>query len=435
MTDRPFRIAETAAWVVPPSVVLFLILRHGVNVPYWDQWELVGPLAALAEGGLAWSALFEQQNEHRMVFPKMVMLALAPLTRWNAVAEMLVGFGLQVASLALLIALLRPVVRDAAPSVRIWSAFTVSTMVFSLAQHENWLWGWQIQWFLSLFACVAAVALATWSLDSPKSILYVAGAMIAAAVCQFSIASGAALWPICAAILVFHPHRRFVLPAWIAAAAGSIIIYLAGYIPPAHHPSALAAVEHPLRFFLYLGGYLSGPLGRTAAIGHVAAAAFVVLAVLAIVRRRIEPALVVPWIAIACFGGANAVLTGIGRVGFGSSQALSSRYVTMALTLSVSLVPLGILALRTRTAEFTFDARRISGILGAAMLTVPVIVVDIRSLPEFGRYRAQMMAARECLLTYKEASDDCLKRLYPRPDAVRERAPRLERLGWSSFAR
>ena len=86
----PFAPASyAAALAIPAGVVLALVLRHGVNVPFWDQWELVGLLAAASDGTLTWAEIFRQHNEHRMVFPKIIMLALAALTGWNVVGEML----------------------------------------------------------------------------------------------------------------------------------------------------------------------------------------------------------------------------------------------------------------------------------------------------------------------------------------------------------
>lgn len=219
--NRPLRIYEGLALVVPAAIVLCLVLRFGVNVPYLDQWDLINLLAAMHNGGLGWDDVFRQHNEHRMVFPKLVMLGLASVTRWNIVVELMVSVALAAASLVVLLALARPVLRQISPLGRLWAGFTLSAMLFSLAQWENWLWGWQIQWFLSLLAAVSVIALATSSLRASQPWPHVAVAAVAAVVCQYSIASGVVAWVAGGFVLAIHPRRHVIIPVWLLAAAGT----------------------------------------------------------------------------------------------------------------------------------------------------------------------------------------------------------------------
>lgn len=432
------RVGYGVALLAPAALVLGFILRYGVNVPYWDQWELIGPLGPLTRfqnGTLGWAEIFRQHNEHRMVFPKLVMLALASLTRWNIVAEMLLSLLLAVASLAVLMALARPSLRKAGPAVRLWATFTIAAMMFSLAQWDSWLCGWQIQWFLSVLAALSSIALATWSLESARPYAYITGAAAAAVVSQFSLASGAAVWICGALILAFHRLRRgLILPLWLAAAVASSAVFLIGYRQQTQHPSLLFAVEYPLSFLLYLGNYLSGPLGRHAAVGMAVGVAFIFLAVVVVTRHRRDPALFLPWIAIGVFVGANAILTGIARVGSGTEQALESRYVTIALLLPVASVPMAVLAFRAWPARVQAHNRSTAGFVGAAILTIMVIAGDVRGVSGFAALSQRLTVGRDCLLVVEKAKDECLRILHPDPAVVRERALELQTFGWSSFA-
>ena len=432
-TTRSVRAAYGAALLGPVAVVVLLVLRHGVNVPFWDQWELVGPLTRLQDGTLGWGEIFRQHNEHRMVVPKIVMLSLASLTGWNVVAEMLASTLLAVAVLGLLIALTRPILRPAGPMVRLWATFTISAMLFSQAQWQNWLWGWQVQWFLGALAAVSAIALATWSLASGRPWAHVAGAAAAALACQFSIASGVVVWGCCALVFAFHAQRRRILPIWLAVAIAASAVFLVGYERAPGHPSLLSAVEHPLSFLLFLGNYLSGPLGRHAAIGIAVALGFGVLAVMAARRRRREPQAIVPWIALGAFAGANAALTGIGRVGMGAGRGLSSQYVTIALLMSVSLVPLGIAAFRAGPDAGWTPIQRKAWMGGAALLSFLTILGDIGEWKRAADHAREMIMARDCLLAIEAATDDCLGLLYPDPAAVRAWEPQLRAIRWSGF--
>ncbi len=431
--DRLARVAYWSALMTPAALVLCLVLGYGVNIPYADQWDFIGYLTLLQDGRLRVADLFSLHNEHRMVFPKLLMLALARATGWNVVAEMLTSVAMVVAGLLLLVKLARPILDRAGRAAEIWAAFTISAMLFSLMQWENWLWGWQIQWFLAVLAAVATVAFATWSLQSPRPWMHVSGAVAAAIVCQLSIASGAAIWVAAGAILGFHRGWRRILPVWAIAAIVVTALYLVGYVRPPHHPSPLVALQHPVSFLIYLANYLSGPLGRSAMIGLAATLAFIGLAAIAAVRHRREPELFMPWIALGAFTGANAVLTGVGRVGFGPEQALESRYVTISMLMSIALIPLGMLAPRAWPAASRPSLRLVAGASGAALLTILTIVGDVRGIAGFDNFHGRMAAARECALVVEDASDDCLRHLYPKAEVVRDRMLVLRAYGWSGF--
>jgi len=421
------------AVLAPAAVVAYLVWRYSVNVPYWDQWALVDPLVEIELGRFPWAGVFGSHNEHRMVFPKLIMLGLARLTNWNVIVELWVSVLLAGCTLLLLLALARPVLRETGATVRLWSTFIVSAVIFSLAQWENWLWGWQIQWFLAALAATSAVALATWSLTNPRPWPFVAGAMLAAIACQYSIASGLAIWVSGAMVLAFHPRRREVLSAWLALAAVMMVLLFIGYESPPHHPSLLGAARLPVELLIYVGNYLSGPLGRRAVIGYAVGVSFVLFALVAALRLRREPKLVMPWIAIGTFAGANAVATAIGRVGFGAEQGLASRYVTISQLATLALVPLGILALRAVPIRNPAILRSVGATGAAALLTFLVVRADARGLPSLVAESRKLVEARACLLRIDEAKDECIARLYPSPQATRHWVKQLQVLGWSGF--
>ncbi len=430
---RLVRVAQWMALLGPLAAVLYVVLRYGVNIPYADQWDFVSFVVADDRGAVRWIDLWSPHNEHRMVVPKLLMLALAEATHWNIIVEMLVSVAFAFASLLLLFALARPTLCEAGPPLRLWATFTLSVYVFSLAQGTNWLWGWQIQWFLSVFAAILSIALATWSLQSPRPWLHIAGAAVAALVCQLSIASGVVVWAASALVLAFHPERRRVLVFWLVAATVFTAIYFVGYERPAGLP-ALAALEHPVALVLYLGNYLSGPLGRHAAVGVVVGTAFVVFAIVAARRHWRQPERFMPWVALGAFAGVNAVLTAIGRAGLGAVQGLNDRYVTIALLMSVALVPLSILAFRAGPSGRWTSLRPFAAVAGAALLTLSAIAVDIRSMADLAEFNRLMVNSRNCVLTVYAAPDICLKHLHPDLAVVRRATLQLEELGLTSFA-
>jgi hypothetical protein len=415
-------------------VVVIVILCYGVNVPYAEQWDFVAFFVAQELGGLRWADIWAPHNEHRMVVPKLLMLGLAPLTGWNVRAEMLMSAALAFLSLLVLLALARPALREAGPWTGVWARFTLSVLVFSLAQVGNWLWGWQVQWFLAVLAAILAIAMATWSLERRNPWPHVVIAALAALVCQYSLASGTVIWALCALMLAFHARRARLLGFWLALAFGSTALYAVGYERPQGLPSLGVAIAEPVALLRYAGFYLAGPFGRSAGIGAAVAAAFAVLAWIVCRRHWRRPELFAPWIALAGFAVANALLTGIGRLGMGAQQAQTTRYVTISLLLAAALVPLGVLVFSAAPEGRWPYLRRLAGIAGAALLTIWVVSTDIRRLRDIREFNRAMTEGRDCVLDIGKASDDCLRNLHPHPATVRQRALQLMGLKLSMFA-
>jgi len=431
------RWIKAAWWLVllgPAVAVVIVILRYGVNVPYAEEWDFVAFFALQEVGELRWIDIWAPHNEHRMVVPKLLMLGLAPLTGWNLRAEMLLSAAIAFSSVLLLLALARPALREAGPWVRIWATFTLSLLVFSLAQVGNWLWGWQVQWYVAVFGAVLAVAMTTWSLGRERPWAHVAVGALAALLCQYSLASGAAIWPLCAAILAFHASRARVLGFWLAIGFGSTLLYAIGYERPQGLPALSVVLSDPAGLMRYVGYYLAGPFGRHAGNGAAVTLAFAVLAWIVCRRHRHRPELFMPWIAIAGFVMANALLTGIGRLGMGAEQAQTTRYVTISLLLAAALVPLGVAAFSRTRDERWPSLRRLAGFVGAALLTASVVATDIRRMSDIEEFSRSKVAGRDCVLALETASDDCLRNLHPNPATVRMKASELKALRLSLFA-
>ena len=432
------RLIRPASWLAlwgPALVVVAVILRYGVNVPYAEEWDFVLFFSSLERGTLRWIDLWAPHNEHRVPIPKLVMLLLAPLTRWNLRAEMLLSATLAFLSLLMLLALARPALEEARPWGRVWATFTMSLLVFSLAQVGNWLWGWQLTWFITVFSAILSVTLATWSLERERPWPYVLATALAAFVCQWSLASGTVIWPMSALVLAFHPQRGRLLGFWLAAALGSTLFYAMDYTRPPGSPSLGVALAEPVLFVRYIGFYLAGPFGRNAGIGLAVAAIFVGFAGIVARRHWRRPALFVPWLAIGGFALANAMLTGLGRLGMGVHQAQTTRYVTISLLLAAAVVPLGVVAFSAAPAGRWSPLRRPVGVVGAAVLTVWVIATDVRRLDDIRDFNRMMTTGRDCVFEIEKAPDSCLMNIHPNPATVRLRAPELAGLKLSMFAR
>src|SRR6266516_2863532 len=93
--------------LIPAAAAFLYVGVYGVNAPVEDQWETVRLLLADSAGRLSFTDLVAQHNEHRILFPRLVMLALAKTTRYDTVAEMWVTECALLLALAVLVLALR----------------------------------------------------------------------------------------------------------------------------------------------------------------------------------------------------------------------------------------------------------------------------------------------------------------------------------------
>ena len=86
LENPPLTLVAVAA-VLALLHLIRLVALHGVDVPFWDQWELVPLLSALDGGTLTFGELWAPHNEHRILIPQLLMLGLASVSAWNTWLE------------------------------------------------------------------------------------------------------------------------------------------------------------------------------------------------------------------------------------------------------------------------------------------------------------------------------------------------------------
>jgi hypothetical protein len=351
------------AWLLCwAALIPFLYLSHfvfsyRVGVPAFDEWDLIPHIERLYEGRLTWGDLASQNFEHRLFFPRLIILACVCLSGWDRTWELtinlLLGAGIFLALMGLAARAARPLrIRGVA-----WIAPVISLIVFSPRHWENWMWGWQLQIFLSLLAVICAFALLTRDrLESPLSeALSLGGAVLCGVVATFSFGNGMLVWPLGLLALLLNPpgparRRAGYLAVWGAAGLASAALYLYDWHPVSGHMSLLAPVRHPDRFGLYVLAYLGSPIvfshpHPAAVIGAAGLLASVYL-FWAVTRRH--PAAVrrlSPFLLIYLYTLGSAVVTAGGRMGLGLQSALFSRYVILSSPFWVCLAVLAFFCL------------------------------------------------------------------------------------------
>lgn len=404
------------AALVPICVLVGYVAIYGVNVPHWDQWEFVSALGRSFDGNFSFADVWDLHNEHRLVIPRLLMVGMAHVSGWNILWEMWLDVLLAVGLFAVVVRSLK---------LSRWSVALASLIVFSLAAWENWLWGWQVQILLNVLAATASLSLL--QVDPLPRIRFV-GALLLGAVAFYSFGNGILLAPLGACMLLYlrRDRSQYVLAGiWLAAWALIAVPYFIGFETPDAHPALESPLSSPLNYPLYVCAYLGRLVAPFSSVWVVAAAgAFGLLLLLgsALVlgsRSAAERRAMVLPLALAGYAIGSAVLTGVGRAGFGAAQALSPRYVTISLLLWVALV-----ALLGRAVPPRFRAA------GAVGLAVVLIYSGVRGGLAGAGWSEDRRLGHEALV---EGRNGDLSKLHPDPARVRELKLVLVRHRLSAF--
>lgn len=436
-TSSAERVPAWAWWAavivahgLPVFLVLNFVVRFAVDVPYWDQWELVPLLDKQAQGSLTWADVWARHNEHRVLLPRLCMLALAPLSRWDVRWEIALVVALVFASV--LVAAWVHVRRAGLSAPALLAFAPVTWLMLSLRQEENLLWGWQ----LPLPLCAGSV-LGVAALLGARAVTWrkVAAGVALATAASVSFGAGIALWPVGAVALAWRARDSAPrqVAGWIAAWLGSGALVgwsvLHGAALQPGQPSTLDALRQPTSVAWIALTAVGGAFGTGDTPALAALAGGVVLALGALVLWRAPQvdagsgafALVLCGVA----WGAS-LLIGVSRTWLGPTAGLGSRYVSVSL---LAVVGLWVLAWRLPSGRW-----RVGLLAALALLISEGTVVSLGTqFSQGAKLRRERAHAADVLRRYRSASDEELTVLYPAPAIVRDRAGTLERLGYSVF--
>ena len=443
--EKPVKIKEIPApgnrlvpWTlafIPFLYLVYSIVKYRVDVPFWDQWDLVPFLAKSYQGTLSLADLWSQHSEHRIFFPRIIMIGLARLTGWDISYELAVNILIGIGIFSVLVYQLKRTASAVGAGGSAWIIPVLSLIAFSLTQWENWLWGWQMQVFLNVFAVAAGMVLLARPVFSWPRFL---GALMMGLVATFSFANGIAYWLIGLLTLVFllfgssDQRRAFRLAIimWVVVAGIVVWFYLHGYHKPSYHPSVWVFLHQPFGFLRYEVTYLFAPVAPnlfTFLLTFPALIACWYFSRLLIRARYIQFQTLLPYVAMSLYVLASACITGVGRVGFGSGQAGQSRYVTISSLLWISaVIVLWLFVAHLKKLELSPRKKNMLRIVALYSILMIAYLAALRSAYSLDfaaiKYR-YLSSARSELLSGKDPDhldDDLLRHLYIRADFVRE---------------
>jgi hypothetical protein len=398
---------------LPMLIVGIYIYRFGLNIPFWDQWEVVSFLMKKHQGLLTLSDLFAQHNEHRPFFPNLIWIGLSGFTHYNVKVELWVNLLIALGSFLFFI---KQVVKTWVGSATHWPPFLIpllSLLIFNLGQYESWLQGVQTIMFLEM----ACVLLGIFLLAESPALLNFISAILLGVIATFSMANGLFYWPIGLGIIaVTAPHGSRItrLAVWLICSSICIGLFLYGW--KSQRLDFDYILTHLMDYFLFILNFLGSPinaLGKYAWIFGCLGLGLAVLVAGHVIKTKswIQTA---PYLGIILFVLLSSLSVAAGRLGFGLEQARVSRYQTISIWYWASLIAL-------------LPPVKIKDIY--KNLFYLTVTLALTSLMYTGYLNGQLgiyqrtLPAYQALIAGKPVSNEALLLIYPKLDIVR---PRLE---------
>ncbi len=414
------------------------VAAFAVDMPWVDQFNFIPLLESSLAEALFSADSFAQHNEHRIYFPRLAMLILARATGYDVVVEMYFTQALLLVGLGVLLLVLK---RQFKPGALVWLWLSpVPFLLFSLRQHQNFLFGFQLSQVSVLVCSVVSLYAVT---RCPASgggpgwrYAPLALAASSAVVASLSSAGGLLVWPIACLLFLLLPldkgSKRACLACWSLIGVAVWLAYFHGYQRPSHHPDMSFALESPLVAIEYLFVFIGGALSWQRDVALIIGLALPVVSLSSLVLvyragRLDENAF---WIALMGLGYLTALVAPISRSGFGVEQALESKYSTFSIPIVVAQYVLLLDLVLSRAARelALLKLGVLLGLIGVGLFTSSIEAI------EYGKNeKARRERLTPALREYRAYPDQLLSQIHPNSALVRRGAGVLDRLGYSVF--
>ncbi len=411
--------------LVPGIGIGWLMVQYAVNVPFWDNWNIL--IYSEAEGVRVlhcWGLV----NEHRVFIPQVVRLLLG----WASNFNILLWVWAKLPAVVGLTAVEYLIFRHRASRIEAWLMVPwLSAFNFSLVYWPLWIDPRPLGSHLALLGFLVGL----WALTVlPRGWKAVALAAAGAVLSSLSFFSGNMTWIILAGVLwlVGYRQRRFYL-AWGIGALAVLVPYAVDLVK-IDSPLKTAPTAAFGEIVRYLLVFIGSPLtathnargeGVATWLGLLGLLAAVVT--IALVIRYIDDGFrrSLPWVSLMVWVGLAGAAAGAGRASIGLHQALARRYVNTSSGFWIAVVALCVVALwGNRTplcGRWTGRAATVLPVLIMVSIAVLAVRANVAAVtgPRLTRFSEKLERGRQCLQEYETAEDQCLTVLHPKPEVVR----------------
>jgi hypothetical protein len=413
MTDKTHKLLNTfVAGVLAFYFCIhwIIILRTGVDIPYWDEWSMLNPGALSSK--FNWSWIWRHHVDHRIVLTKLQIWLLYRINGWNLVSQMAMNFLIYGA----LIGTLFQICRKTAPTLPRWLLGLFTSFCLSTLPAEGHVWAFESQYHFALLFSL----LALYFLFRPRQkIRHLLWALFFGGLSMFSLASGIVttlsgffIFSIFKFLRSRQSQKRELLSLSIAALffLGLIFVWSHNFVKPWYLPARI--YPHHLEFWNFFVNLVSFGFGfqKISATLGLFCLFLVSFPLLILFLRNIKNPDPKVWLYGATVFGVlmTVVVVSIGRAGWGLSSSKTIRYSEFGLLL-VPLTAVGwwnVLAhsLKLRTIVITL-----------LFLFFSVSFLDDWSFKYYYETQTERLRTVQCVKEYyqKNQQAECAKSFSP----------------------
>ena len=406
----------------------------------WDQWGDLSFLINIKSGQFSILDLFAQHNEHRIFTPRLLFLIDALWFDYRNIFLLTVIFIVHLLIGGLAASLWFD--RNREPGIRVAACVAGASLLVTIVQYENLLWGFQISFSLVyLFALLALLALGQACLPGrPARRRAFLGLYVALyALSAFSTASGLLLCGAAIVLVGFTRGGRTSIAVVAVSAAALAALYLSNY--QTRSAGSVAAGRTIIYAFYLLGSPLTKNLWAGVLLGAAGATLLLVVTLVGIrdaLRKRRMP---VKPAVLTCFAGfalASAAATGAGRAAaLGIEQAASGRYATVALLFWLALGGSAYWFGMERLGFGQTDAgRSASALVLLVALVLGIVRLDSNAdtRREMSEWALRIDRASIAIMNNVEMTEGTGLDVLFLPPVIKERAKQLKAYGWNIFS-
>ncbi len=376
--------AQTILALAPIVLAFYILLTHGANRPYAEEWFDSALIAiAVHDGTLTLGQFMQPVNEAPHLLTKLFVALHTPFTRYDLRLDMLLGLVMSLLTWAGLLWAVWRQDRRLAP----WIALPMSALIFTPKQAMNWLVGFQNTYFTINLSIVAILLIVQFAPIGWRTLCLAA---LIAAISSVALGAAPFFWLPPVIVLWLRGYRHWMYYAlWLVLGALLSVRFALSITMPFAPPPPIDKFGLVIHFAI---AFLGGPLAPythlllSTAVGILGLALLVVNGILLWRKRPEQLAL---WAGLAAFSVLAALMVAFGRWitfdGISSTYPMAPRYATSALPFWIALLVMSAknLILYRRIQPLGRWIYRFNGLAGFGLSAAFVIGLPFAYVPNY----------------------------------------------------
>lgn len=403
------------------STVFGVIYNSTSYFPFQDSWVIANFYIKFKTSGLDIRDFFISHNEHRQPIPLLLIYLNFVTLNWSPFVNLVSNIFLLSLSYLIIVKLyMKNLLIKENKFDCFLNIFIISLIIFNFGQWLNYVWEWQITWFVFIFfsSCFMFSIQRYVDVRSNTSLLLmIASALFASG----STAAGFMLWPAGILSLFIIKAKKNHTITWSLISIILIYIYILNRPPTEIKPDNFPFIESTLEYTFRL---IASPAGEAFWYGLFVVFCGSYALIVLLVRRQHES--MIGWIAIFLTVGAAALFAGITRGPWlGPTEGSSSRYATLASLFIVSSYIMTLQIVRQRIAQFAV----------ILLYVVPIAIHLGSAMKDVAWLNQRIEAGRACLVQ-QTSNDACIDILYVEghSEQLKRWWNQLKDIGWPGAA-